>query len=252
MSETIKIKKDNLWKYATFVLVALVIVLVAVMANKGISGNVVATNPTPSQGQQLPAKVSASVDDDPFMGGENAKVVVIEFSDYECPFCKRHNEQTLPSIKSEYLDSEKVKYVFRDFTPTLSNPSYHPNAVKAAIAAECVREVGGNSAYWEMHEAIFANQGSNSAENLKSLAQGLGYDIGSCLDSDKFKSEVEKDFADGQRYGIQGTPGFLIGSNGNYRTLSGACPYSAFKQAIDAELAGKEWHSPGNCQVTVQ
>jgi len=207
---------------------------------------------TETGGLQIPEKIAASVDDDPFIGDEGAKVVIIEFSDYECPFCKRHSEQTLSSIKSEYINSGKVKYVFRDFTPTISNPKYHPNSIKAAIAAECVKEIGGNDAYWKMHGAIFSNQGSNNAENLKNLAQNLGYDIKNCLDSEKFRSEVENDFADGQKYGIRGTPGFLIGSNGKYRILSGACPYNVFKQAIDAEFVGKQWYSPGNCQVVVK
>lgn len=248
MSDTIKIKKDSLWKYSTIVLLALVVVLVIVLVNQDkptTTGNV------PAPAPQIPGRIAASFDDDPFLGDEDAEVVVIEFSDYECPFCKRHTEQTLPSIKAEYLDGGKIKYVFRDYTPTLSNPSYHPNAIKTAIAAECAREIGGDEAYWEMHEANFDNQGSNDAENLKKTASSLGYDISSCLDSDKYKSEVEKDFSDGQKYGIRGTPGFLIGSEGNYRILSGACPYSAFKQVIDAELAGKEWSSPGNCQVVV-
>lgn len=253
---TIKIKKDSLWKYGTFLFGALVIVLVIVMVGGGDdssnTGRVVTQEPSITEGQQLPAKVSASADDDPFRGDADAPVTVIEFSDYECPFCKRHADQTVPSIMRDYVNTGKVQYVFRDFTPTLANPSYHPNAIFAAMAAECVGAQGGNEAYWQMHDAIFENQGANSPEELKGYAQELGYDIDDCLDSEEMKSEVEGDFADGQQYGIRGTPGFLIGSDGEYRMLSGACPYSAFQQAIDAELEGREWYSPGNCQVVVQ
>lgn len=252
-SGTITIRKDALWKYASFVLAAFVIVLIVVMVtgDKELGGTVTNTNPTPSTGTQAPAKVAASVDDDASMGDEDADVTIIEFSDYECPFCKRHEDQTVASIKQNYVDNGKVKYVFRDFTPTLSNPSYHPNAVIAAMSAECAGKAGGDEAYWEMHSALFANQGSNSAESVKNLAKNLGYDISSCLDSEEMKAEVQADFADGQKYGIRGTPGFLIGSDGKYQVLSGACPYSAFQQAFDAELAGKNWYSPGNCQVVV-
>lgn len=252
---TIKVKKDTLWKVGTFVFGALVVVLIAVMMSGDDSDMTQATttqDPSTTTGQQLPAKVSASADDDPFKGDENAEVVMIEFSDYECPFCKRHADQTLPQLEQNYIDNGKVKYVFRDFTPTFSNPSYHPNAIDAAMAAECVRKQGGDEAYWDMHDAMFANQGQINSENLKSWASDLGYDIGDCLDSGEFESEVRNDFQQGQQYGVRGTPGFLIGSGGEYRVISGACPYSAFQQALDAELEGKEWYSPGNCQVVVR
>lgn len=246
MSDTIKIKKNDVWKYAAFILGALVIVLVIYMFNSRTSETI-----TDDSGNTIPGRIEANIDDDAMIGDADAKVTIIEFSDYECPFCKRHHDQTLPSLKAEYIETGKIKYIFRDFTPTLANPNYHPNAINAAMAAECVGEQGGDEAYWQMHEALFANQGSNTADSVKNLAQTLGYDISSCLDSSQTKAEVEKDFADGRTYGIQGTPGFLIGSNGEYTLLSGACPYSAFKQAIDAELAGDSWYSPGNCQVVV-
>ncbi len=228
--ESISVKKETLWKYSTFLLGALVIVLLVVMftGNEGpapITGKVV-DNPT--VGVQ-PSKVSASADDDAVLGDKNAKVTIIEFSDYQCPFCSRFWSQTLPQIKKEYIDSGKVKLVFRDFPLT----SIHPMAQPASEATECVREKGGDDAFWKMHDKIFGNQQSLNNDNLKKWAKELGYDIGSCLDSGKFKSEVQKDSSDAQAAGGQGTPYFVI----NGKPLSGAQPFESFKQVIDAELS---------------
>ena len=241
MSEekTITIKKSDLWKYSTFVLFAVVIIGGIFMftgdgsssgSGSGNSGTQVPTQPTQPAG-----KISASIDDDPILGDHNAPVTIIEFSDYECPFCQKFWRETLPSITSEYIDTGKVKLVYRDFPLT----SIHPNAQVAAEAAECVRDAAGNDeAYFEYHDIIFGNQHLLSRTSLISWAQDMGYDISSCLDSGKFKSEVQKDLADAQSAGGRGTPFFVImGSDGEGTPLSGAYPFSAFQQIIEAELA---------------
>ena len=239
MSEegSITIKKQDLWKYSTFLLLAIFVVGGIYVylqeygrgfgPNAGNVKNNPAPNPTiPSQ----PSQVSASADDDPFMGNKNAKVTIIEFSDYQCPFCERFWSQTLPQIKKEYIDTGKVKFVYRDFPLD----SIHPFATPAAIAAECVRESGGSDdAYFKYHDKIFENQQALSVDNLKKWAKDLGYDIDSCLDGQKFLNEVQKDASDAQNAGGQGTPYFVI----NDKPLSGAQPFAAFKQVIDAELA---------------
>ena len=230
--DTITIKKDDLWKYSTFILAALLIVVVAVsFFGNGSSptAKVVDTGATGNTPPTQPSQVVASEDDDAILGDKNAEVTIIEFSDYQCPFCGRFWSDTLPSIKSEYIDSGKVKLVFRDFPLT----SIHPLAQPSAEAVECVREKGGDEAYYKMHDKIFANQPSLSESNLKAWAKELGYDITSCLDSGKFKNEVQKDTQDAQAAGGRGTPYFVI----NGKPLSGAQPFSAFKQIIDAELA---------------
>ncbi len=232
--ETITIKKETLWKTSTFILGALVIVMAFMMiTNKEpvVTGNVVANNPQPS-GNIAPSTVTATVDDDAVLGDKKAKVTIIEFSDYECPFCRKHYLQTFPQIKSQYIDTGKVKLVFRDFPL-----AFHQSAMPAAIAAECVREKGGDVAYWKIHDKMFENQQALSNDNLKAYAKELGYDIGSCLDSEKFKAEVQKDMSDGQKAGTQGTPYFvIIGSDGKGTPLSGAQPFEAFKQIIDSKL----------------
>ena len=224
---TITIKKDSLWKYSTFILLAIVILggfsLFSGSGSPGPTGNVVA-NP----GAPTPTVVDVSEDDDAVLGDANAPVTIIEFSDYECPFCGRFWSQTYPLIKSQYVDTGKVKLIFRDFPL-----SFHPSAQKAAEAAECVGK-NGDDAYYQMHDKIFENQASGlSVAKLKQWAQELGYNIDSCLDSGEMTSEVQADFRDGQASGVRGTPGFFV----NGKSISGAQPFDVFKQVIDAELA---------------
>lgn len=186
--------------------------------------------------------IEVSIDDDAILGDMDAPVTMIEFSDYQCPFCRQFWAETYPLIKSQYIDTGKVRYVFRDFTPTLVNPTYHPNAVIAAMAAECVGEKGGDDAYFEYHDKIFENQVSLNEDNLKAWAKGMGYDISACLDSEKFLAEVENDLTDGQIAGVSGTPGFVImTSDGSQKipVYSGAQPYSVFEEIIEGELSAK-------------
>src|SRR3989304_1908007 len=140
---TITLKKSDLWKYSTFVLLAAVIIggFFMLSGNSGTDGNTV------QQPDTQPSVVKASLDDDAVLGDKNAPVTIIEFSDYQCPFCRKFWTETLPSIKSQYVDTGKVKIVFRDFPLT----SIHPSAQPAAEAAECVREQGGDKAYFEYH-----------------------------------------------------------------------------------------------------
>ena len=224
-NDTISIKKDTLWKYSTFVLLAIV-VIGGFFLLKGDSTGSAVVNPN-TGGNTAPVKVDG--DDDAVLGNENAPVTIIEFSDYQCPFCERFWSQTYPLIKSEYIDTGKVKLIYRDFPLT----SIHPMAMPAAIAVECVREQGGDEAYYEMHDKIFENQASLSESNLKKWAQELSYNIDSCLDSEKYLSEVESDLKEGAAAGVRGTPSFFI----NGQPLSGAQPFQNFQAAIEAELA---------------
>ena len=236
--DTITLKKDTLWKGVAgiFALLFVVSLFMGGISFPGgeSSGNAIAP---PSGGNipptQQPSVVSASADDDPFLGSENAPITLIEFSDYQCPFCGRFWSQTLDQIKTEYIDTGKVKFVYRDFPLD----SIHPFATPAAEAAECVRDAAGgsNEAYFEYHDKIFTNQQALNNENLKIWAQELGYNIDSCLSSGKFADEVRKDLADAQAAGGRGTPFFVIvGSDGKGTPLSGAQPFSAFKQILDA------------------
>jgi protein-disulfide isomerase len=213
---------------------------------------------------------SLSIDDDPVLGDKNAALVLMEFSDFECPFCKRHYTNTFPQLKENYFDQGKVKMVYKD------NPLdfHNPNATDQAMAATCARDQGGDSMYYKYHGEIYkrtkSNNGLDRAE-LPKIAADLGINVSTfnnCLDSGKYKAEVVKDLEDAQRAGISGTPTFIIGkfnssgvlifakiqdvSNANspgtlfklfdkdenlvgYR-ISGAFPYSTFKDFIDSLL----------------
>ena len=179
-------------------------------------------------------KVDVSADDDAVMGNEKAKVTVIEFSDFQCPFCRSFWSGAFQQIKKEYIDTGKVKFVYRDFPL-----SFHPAAISAAQATECAKDQGK---FWEMHDKIFSEQEKQgqgtiqfSVSDIKNWASQIGLDtktFNQCLDSGKYKSEVEKDIADGSAYGVSGTPTLYINDN----PIVGAQPFSVFKAIIDGEL----------------
>ena len=159
-----------------------------------------------------------------FFGAEDAKVVLTEFSDFQCPAC-RSLSPVLKNLVDSY--SKEVKLYYRHFPI----PG-HTEAQKAAEAAEAAGEQGK---FWEMHDKIFENQASLGVDNYKKWASDLGLDsekFNDCLDSGKFADEISKDTADGAAAGVSGTPGFII----NGKLVSGAQPFAVFKSAIEAEL----------------
>lgn len=173
-----------------------------------------------------PPRVKVSVDDDPSRGGPaEAPVTIVEFSDFQCPFCRRA-EATVKRILDEYGD--KVRLVYRDYPLPM-----HSNAHRAAEAAECAQDQGK---YWKYHDLLFENQRALDEKSLIAYAKQVGMDektFAECLKSGKHRSEVDKDIEDGNRAGVSGTPSFFI----NGRPLSGAVPFAQFKEVIDAELA---------------
>jgi protein-disulfide isomerase len=179
--------------------------------------------------------VDVSAGDDTVLGKSNAKVTIIEFSDYQCSYCERFYSQTFSQIKTNYIDTGKVKFVYRDFPLS----SIHPMAQKAAEASECADEQGK---FWEYQDTLFSKQDEWTTADttadltkLKDYAKGLSLDsskFDTCLDSGKYQKEVEKDEQDGIAAGVQGTPAFFI----NGQLLSGAQPYSAFQTAIEQAL----------------
>ena len=173
-----------------------------------------------------PPRVQVSLGEDPVKGPATAPVTIVEFSDFQCPYCARVTP-TLKQIEEKYGD--KVRVVFRDF-PLVQ---IHKDAAKAAEAGECAHEQGK---FWEMHDRLFADQSKLQVEALKQKATEIGLDaekFNQCLDSSKYAAEVQKDVDEGARYGVTGTPAFFI----NGRMLGGAQPVEAFMQVIDEELA---------------
>ncbi len=192
------------------------------------TGNNANDNQQPSGNSGSNVQAANLVDDDPVKGQKDAPLTIVEFSDFECPFCGRFYSNTLSQIEENYVDTGKVKLVFRDFPLE----SLHPSANIAAQAAECAQEQGK---FWEYHDTIFENQNQLSESSLKQWASDIGLDteqFNQCLDSGKFSDEVQQDKQAAQDAGGRGTPFFVIGS----QTLSGAQPYQNFQQVIESEL----------------
>ena len=200
------------------------------------------TSSKQSQSESNPSStiILVSLDDDPVKGDPNAPITMVEFSDFQCPFCARFFTETLPLIQKNYIDTGKVKFVYRDFPI----PSIHQNAIPAAIAAECADEQG---MFWEYHDKIFENQilwkdldNQNVVSTFEQFAKELDLDtdtFNTCLESAKYLDEVQNDLNDGVSYGVAGTPGFFIGNEKiGYGMVSGAQPYAAFQQVFDQLL----------------
>jgi protein-disulfide isomerase len=165
--------------------------------------------------------------DDPVRGNAAAPITIVEFSDYQCPFCARVNP-TLAKVRETYGD--KVKIVFKDYP--LPN---HPQAPKAAEAARCA---GEQKKYWEMHDAMFANQRALEVPALKQTARAIGIEgaaFDQCLDSGKYAATVRSGAELGEKMGVNSTPTLYV----NGRPLIGAMPFENFKAIIDEELARK-------------
>jgi protein-disulfide isomerase len=170
-------------------------------------------------------------------GPKNARVTVVTYSDFECPFSKRHHP-TLAQILDAYKND--VNVVYRHFPL-----SFHQNAQKEAEAAECVGSLAGNDAFWKFTDAVYEKTTSNGTgfplDQLAPLAKSLGVNeaaFTSCLDSGKFAQKVKDEETSGASAGVEGTPGNFVVDNKTKKTtiVSGAQPLSAFQTAIDAIL----------------
>jgi protein-disulfide isomerase len=174
----------------------------------------------------------------PVQGSANAPVTLIEFADYECPYCIRHFTQTMPALETNYIKTGKVRYVFRD----LPIDSLHPGAIRAHEAARCATEQGR---FWEMHARLFSAPGSHGDPALDARATEAGLNIEAfraCLASGRTEAAVRQSVAAAGQLGATGTPTFFIGidDHGNpnqiriVQALAGAQPYSEFEKALEA------------------
>src|SRR5215470_3177577 len=153
-----------------------------------------------------PESIVLGIDDDPLMGDRKARLVLVEFSDFQCPFCARFVHETLPEIEKDYIKTGKLKYVFRDFPITAA----HKDAFKAALAAGCALDQGK---FWEMHDRLFENQSAFTVYNLTQSAEAIGLNkekFQKCLDNNEYATEVQNDFAEGLRAGVNQTPIFFL------------------------------------------
>jgi len=186
-----------------------------------------------------PESILLGIDDDPVKGNQKARLVLVEFSDYQCPFCARFVRETLPEIEKDYIKTGKLKYVFRDFPIA----SAHKDAFKAALAAGCALDQGK---FWEMHDRLFANPAAFTVYNLTQSAEAVGLNkekFQQCLNNNEYETEIQSDFADGLKAGVNQTPVFFLGlTEPNspkvkvITVIAGAKPYAVFKAAIDSAL----------------
>ena len=192
----------------------------------------------PKNQPTLPLKISAG--NNPIIGNPDAAITIMEFSDFQCPFCAKFHTETLPTIMEEYIDKGTVKLVFRDFP--IQN--IHPNAVPASIAAECANEQGK---FKQMYHTLFEKQKEwNNLETSYAItifnqyASEMKLDeekFDTCIRNAKYLEEVQKDLNDGRTYGITGTPGFFIGNEKiGFVELKGAQPFESFQKIIDSQL----------------
>mgnify|MGYP001562628991 CR=1 FL=1 len=226
------------------------IALTSLMTNSGLLGNAVLADSAGTIADAQPvaaaAKKTAPIGDVPevttadhILGNKDAKVTFIEYSDFECPFCKKF-EPTVQQIIKEYGD--KVRVVYRHFPL-----SFHPNAQKEAEATECANDLGGNTAFWEYHDAILDRTPSGGTgfalDALVPLAVKLGLDeskFQDCLDTNKYAQHVKDDMSGGSAAGISGTPGsVLIDASGDAQLISGAVPFATIKTSLDAAISAK-------------
>ena len=183
----------------------------------------------------------------PWRGGRDAIVTLLEYSDYECPFCIRHFSETMPKIDAAYIQTGKIRYAFRD------NPvdQLHPQAIRAHEAARCA---GDQGKYWEMHGRLFTGAGSHGDDALLAHAQALSLtapDFQACLGSGRHTEDIRRTAAEAAGFGAKGTPAFFIGVRDPatdqmrlVRAITGAQPYEVFAQALDGMIKQEATRSP--------
>jgi protein-disulfide isomerase len=195
---------------------------------------------TPAKAPQPTRQLLLNVDGAPAKGNPNARLTLIEFSDYECPFCARYTRETWPLLEKNYVKTGKVRYVFRNFPI----PKLHNHAMKAHEAALCAGEQGR---YWEMHDLLFAKSPAIGQTALIDYAARTGLKADrfqTCLSSEKHVVQIRRDITEARGVGVTGTPTFFLGETVPTQeqmqpliVLKGNQPYLAFKQAIDRSLA---------------
>lgn len=200
-----------------------------------------AATPAQAQAPQAAAQGAAAIADSivvrvaNVLGKAEAPVTIVEYSDFQCPYCLRHFSETQARLVADYVNTGKVKILFKNFPI----PELHPQAFQASVAAECAADQGK---FWAYHDVLFQRFGARTVDytpvGLGGYAVGLQLDrekFDACLRDEKITARVNADRQEGNRLGVRGTPTFFI----NGQQLVGAQPYEAFKAVIDAALAGR-------------
>lgn len=186
-----------------------------------------------------PVERVISIVGSPSKGNKAAEVILVEFSDYQCPFCARHFRETMPRIANDYIKTSKIRYVFRDFPIE----AIHPGATKRHVMAHCA---GEQDKHWNMHDLLFGSQQQPDFNSVAEYSQMTGIDSKTfldCVGSEKYADTVRRNFADGQKAAVRGTPSFFLGvalPDGNQMhakwMIRGAVPYVVFSETIEKLL----------------
>lgn len=189
---------------------------------------------------ELRGSAMLDVSDAPARGREDAIVTIVEFSDYECPFCVKYTREILPQVDAAYVATGRVRYVFRDFPID----QLHPEAIRAHEASRCADEQGR---FWDLHYRLFSAPGTHTDELLEAAARDAGVSVPewrACLDSGRTRPIIERSVATAAGLGATGTPTFFIGlrdpATGQVRIvrgITGAQPFEVFQQTLDAILS---------------
>ncbi|MEK7218596.1 MAG: DsbA family protein [Patescibacteria group bacterium] len=231
--------KQNIWFSVSLGLLGVIVGYMAAQFMAGRNTPVAVQNPTPSPQEEAPSYLPpppVDAEADHIKGNPNARFSLIVYSDFDCPYSKRHHP-TLTQITDAYKD--QVNVVYRHFPL-----SFHPTAQIKAEASECVAELAGNSAFWSFTDALYdpAATAPQTKEELVALGGRLDVDearLDECISSGKYAGKVKDDMQAGSSAGVTGTPGNILVDNSSKETnlLVGARPFEAFKGAIDQALA---------------
>ena len=189
--------------------------------------------------KEPPKEVMVSIDDDPMKGDPKATVTLIEFSDYQCPYCRKFHNEVLKKLQADYIDTGKVNYVFRDFPL-----GFHKKAIPAAVAANCA---GDQGKYWLLNDYLFDNPRKLDPEQIIEAAKEMDLDhskFEACMNNNNHEAEIKSDMSEGQKYGVRGTPSVFLGKSDGKKEfkglyLRGFRPYDFYKAEIDKLLAQK-------------
>lgn len=201
------------------------------------AGNLDLSGDTPTTSAIRPVDESDHV-----RGNPNAPIVFVEYSDYDCPFCKRFHEDSMKKLMDEYGATGKVAWVYRHFPLE----QLHPNAAKIAEASECVAELAGNDAFWTFSDLVFGERSTNELTDMTKLASyavQAGADqaaFTTCLNEGRHADKVSEDLNDGLAAGVQGTPHTFVIVGGQQGVINGAQPYEVVKQLTENLLAQLE------------
>ena len=212
-------------------------ILIGIIAIIIVGVTVIATNYNTENAQSNKLSIDTTKGS-PVLGEPSAPVTIIEFGDYQCPFCQKWNQSTKPLIEKDYISLGKVKLIYVDF------PIVGPDSIKAHAGSYCANEQG---LYWQYHDFLYQNQGHEnsgwaSVNNLKNIVSGMeDMDVSlfsKCIDSGKYDDRVKENKNIATKSGAKSTPSFVvIGPDGHAVAISGAQPYSVFKQTIDDMIA---------------